>query len=403
LVERLLSFTCLLALLVSSHLVQGGSSGVTFKKFVVDKRFVAEGVAVGDVDRDGKLDILAGNVWYQAPLWKPHAIAPVTEVDPKHACSNCFNTWAADLNHDGWIDQIVIGMPGEKAIWRENPGVAPSPLGDGRNQGDASWSSPHPPAPSPLGEGRGGVPWKEHPIWRSAGNESPLYVDLFGNGKKVLIMGTDDAYLAWFEPAKDPYAEWVSHPVGELKGPGSQRYSHGLGVGDVDGDGRKEILTTGGYYTKNQDSWTLTKAELGPDCAQMLVGDVDEDKRPDVLTTSAHARGVWWFSGAAFDRNLIDETVSETHSANLVRLGSPPRWNLVTGKRKWAHPPGVDVGSEEPSWLVRYEFVDGRWVRHVIDVDSGVGTQFVVQDMDGNGTADIVVANKNGVFLFEGR
>jgi len=48
---------------------------------------------------------------------------------------------------------------------------------------------------------------------------------------------------------------------------------------------------------------------------------------------------------------------------------------------------------------VRYEFVNGKWVRHVIDTDSGVGTQFLVQDMNHDGLLDIVVANKNGVFL----
>jgi hypothetical protein len=74
--------------------------------------------------------------------------------------------------------------------------------------------------------------------------------------------------------------------------------------------------------------------------------------------------------------------------------------NLITGKRKWAHPPGVDVGSEEPAWLVRYELTGSGWVRHVIDENSGVGTQFVVQDMNRDGMADIVIANKNGVFLF---
>ena len=101
---------------------------------------------------------------------------------------------------------------------------------------------------------------------------------------------------------------------------------------------------------------------------------------------------------------VLDETVSETHAANLAQLGKHKAPNLITGKRKWAHPPGVDVGSEEPSWLVRYELVmpasGPSWERHVIDEDSGVGTQFVTQDMDGDGLVDIVIANKNGVFLF---
>ncbi len=355
---------------------------IEFKKTVVDTRFIAEGVAVGDVNRDRQLDILVGNVWYQAPDWKPHEIAPVVIVDPKRAYSNSFHGWAADLNRDGWVDQIIIGMPGEKAVWRENPKGA-----DG--------------------------PWKEHLIWRSAGNESPLYEDLLGNGKKVLIMGYDDTHLAWFEPAADPYMEWFCHDVSELKGAGSQRYSHGLGVGDLVGDKGKEIITTGGYYTLSKGTWTFTKATLGPDCAHMFSLDVNGDKRRDVLSTSAHARGVWWHEQLAdgdlpdrivrrgFERRVIDETISVTHAAQLVPLGKSRAMNLITGKRKWGHPPGVDIGSEEPGWLVRYELEpNGQWDRHIIDEDSGVGTQFVVEDVNGDGRLDIVTSNKNGVFLF---
>src|SRR5579862_5804919 len=340
----------------------------TFKKTVLDHRFVAEGVAVADVNRDGRLDIIAGNVWYEAPHWTPHEIAPVTIVDPAHGYSNCFNSWAADLDHDGWADQIVVGMPGERAFWRENPK-------------------------------RKDQPWKEHPVWRSACNESPLFVDMLGNGKPVLVMGYDDNYLAWFEPAADPYAEWQCHNISELKGSGSQRYSHGLGVGDINGDGRNEVITKDGYYVAPRDPrtgpWTFVKADLGPDCAQMRVFDVNGDGLPDVVSSSAHNRGVWWCEqrkNGEFVKHVIDETISETHSLVLAEIGGAV--NAITGKRHYAHPPGVDVGSEEPSWLVRYELKRSssgiEWVRHLIDDDSGVGTQFEVRDVDGDGLLDIV-------------
>ena len=340
-----------------------------FKKSVIDARFVSEGVAVGDVNRDGRLDVIAGNVWYEAPDWKANEIAPFVFVEPKSAWSNSFHNWAADLNSDGWVDQIVIGMPGEKAVWRENP------------KGNAG-------------------PWKEHLIWRNAGNESPLYEDLFRNDKRVLIMAYDDERLAWFEPAKDPYAEWICHNVSELKGSGSQRYSHGLGVGDVQlgKDRQNAIITRDGFYVwRNGPSgivWMFVKTDLGADCAHMLVHN------GGVLSTSAHARGVWWHqpTGNGFEKTTIDETISVTHAAVLATFGKSV--NLVTGKRKWGHPPGVDPGSEEPHWLVRYELQGTKWVRHVIDEDSGVGTQFVVQDIDGDGLPDIVTSNKNGVFLF---
>ena len=41
-----------------------------------------------------------------------------------------------------------------------------------------------------------------------------------------------------------------------------------------------------------------------------------------------------------------------------------------------------------------------KWIRHEIDNDSGVGTQFVVADVDGDSLADVVTANKKGVFVF---
>lgn len=363
------------------------SQAVTFEKHVLDTRFISEGVAVADLNRDRKLDVLAGNVWYEAPNWTKHEIAAVPALDPKTQYSNCFHNWAEDLNKDGYPDQILIGMPGEKATWRENP--------KGKEE-----------------------PWKEHPLWHSACNESPLYEDLFRNGKRVLIMGTDDQYLAWFEPDKDPHKPWIPHRISEDKGAGSQRYSHGLGVGDLDGDGKNEVLTTLGYYKQPADpktTWAFIKAGLGPDCAHMLTittplpaGGEGPGVRTSVLTSSAHARGVWWFKptnpGAssleprAFAQTTIDETISETHAASLMQIDN--KLNLVTGKRKWAHPPGVDPGSEEPSWLVRYEYLDGKWTRHLIDDASGVGTQFVIQDMNGDGQTDIVTANKNGVFMF---
>ncbi|MBS1724735.1 MAG: VCBS repeat-containing protein [Armatimonadetes bacterium] len=356
------------------------AEAIAFKKTVIDSRFVSEGLAVGDVNRDEKLDIVAGNVWYEGPRWVPHEIAPVAKLDPKTQYSNCFHTWLADLNHDGWLDQIVIGMPGERAIWRENP----------RGQS---------------------IPWSEHPIWRNACNESPLYVHLFRKGKKVLVMGSDESVLAWFEPAKDPYAEWICHPISGLGGAGAQRYSHGLGVGDLDGDKKNEVLTTEGFYTVPSDPdsspWPFTKASLGPECAQMCVGTIGRSPDRFVFTSSAHRRGVWAFKkgeAGAFDRLVIDETISETHAAVFARLGKDKVPNFVTGKRKWAHPPGMDIGWDEDSLLVRYELKMGQsglsWQRYVIDEDSGVGTQFVVEDVNKDGMADIVVSNKNGVFLF---
>ncbi len=361
---------------------------VRWKKTVVDSKFRAEGVAVVDVNKDGKADILVGDFWYEAPAWTAHEIRKPLELgDGSNSFSEAFLCFADDFNGDQWPDLLVIGFPGAAAKWYENP------------------------------QNKTGH-WKEHEAWPSANNETPQFADLFGDGHKVLVMASQaEGQMAWFSPPPNGQGRWTMHPISEVSTPenttpGTNRYSHGLGTGDMNGDGRLDVLTNQGWWEQPEkareriESWLWHPVNLGPDCADMHVADMNGDGRPDVLASSAHDKGVWWYEqrpNGKFLRHTIATEFSQSHALRIVDINGDGHQDLVTGKRRWAHGPTGDIEPNAPAMLFWFERKPGatEFIAHQIDNDSGIGTQFSISDINADGLPDIVVANKEGVHLFE--
>lgn len=380
-----------------------GVSGdrVAFRKTVIDNAFRAEGVAVADVNRDGRLDVLVGDYWYEAPDWTRHEIRPPGDYgDGQRSYSEAMCVWAEDVNKDGWVDQIAIGFPGNPCYWYENPKGA-----DGH--------------------------WTRHVAWPSACNETPLFVDLFGTGERVLVMGFQpegkerEGQMAWFSPGSDPAALWTMRPVSEPSAPGREipgtfRFAHGLGVGDVNADGRLDVICTGGWWEQPPEGpdadrpWPFHPYDFAISCADMHVEDVNGDGLPDILATSAHQFGIWVFeqrpdapddASRFVRRDLFPMMVSETHAVHHVDINGDGVRDFVTGKRFWSHGRS-EPGSDLPArlfWFQGERTVNNKivYTPRIIDEDSGVGTQFWMGDLNADGLVDIAVANKKGVFLFE--
>jgi len=377
--KRIWILCCVIAALTAAPALAGE---LKFVKTVVDTTFRSEGVAIGDVNRDGKMDIFAGDVWYEAPNWKMHELRKLGKYNYAGGYSNCFANFSQDVNGDGWIDSIVVGFPGKECYWYENP------------------------------KGKAGH-WTRRMVCKSACNETPCYVDLLGTGKPVLLFGTDGV-MTWYSVPADLEGPWDAHAVSGPKAPGTQRFSHGLGIGDVNGDGRNDVLVTAGWWEAPADRtkgpWKFHKAKFGPHCADMFATDLDGDGDADLITSSAHAYGIWWYErvetdkGVEYKQHLIDKSFSQAHAVHLVDMNGDGTTDLVTGKRFYAHN-GKDPGGKEPAVLYWYERrppKDGKveFIPHKIDDDSGVGTQFVVADFNGDGRPDIVTSNKKGVRVF---
>lgn len=384
----------LVIVVASAALVQGAE--ISFKRTQIDPKFRSEGTAVGDFNGDGKLDISAGSVYYAAPDWKMNLVREKAEEFKPTAYSNSFMNFAADLNGDKRTDLIVVEFPGKETVWLEQP------------------------------ESPGGGPWKRHTCAPVSNNESPQFTDIDGDGQRDLLMpvaisepgSTQPVELmAYLTRPSDPTALWTVHPISARGAPCTGRFSHGLGAGDINQDGRIDILCPAGWWEApaagTQGEWPFHTAApgqpplLGEDCSQMYVFDFDGDGDNDVLSASAHRLGIWWHEQGptGFTTHEIARDFSQSHALVLADINGDGLPDFVTGKRFWAHGPEGDIDPGAPAVVFWYELrrVDGKptWIPHEVDHDSGVGTQFEVADVNGDGLLDIVTANKKGVYYFE--
>lgn len=361
------------------------NENLSFTKHIVHDTFISEGVTVGDVNNDGLTDILAGAFWFEAPNWKAHEIKKPKFFDYTKGYSDSFLNFSMDVNFDGWIDFIVVGFPGKEAYWYENP----------KNI-----------------KGH----WKEHLIDSNACNESPMFVDIDGNGRKDLVFGNESTKtMIWLKsPDTAGDLEWKAIPISKKEAPGTKRFSHGLGFGDVNDDGRNDIIVTEGWWEspkdRNEIPWKFHKANLGEPSAQMYAYDLDLDQKNDIISSSAHAYGIWWHKNKSSDQltnfthHKIDSTFSQTHGIAFKDLNGDKLPDLITGKRFFAHQ-GKDPGGLEPAVLYWFELQRDEnnapfWNRHLIDDDSGVGLQVVIEDLNNDGKLDIINSNKKGVIYF---
>jgi len=385
-----------------------------FTKTQLTDQFWAEGAAFGDFNKDEKQDIVYGPYWWAGPDFKNRrTIYPDTlrtkvkkedgseteipgfkgSLGYENGYSDNFLTYTYDFNADGWTDVLVLGFPGKESSWYENP--------KGTDQ-----------------------PWPKHIALDVTDNESPTFLDITGDGKPEIVCSSG-GFWGYAEPIwSDPEEKWKWHNISP-KGPW-QRFTHGVGVGDVNGDGRKDLLEAGGWWEQPKSLegdpvWVKHEFQFGKGGAQMFAYDVNGDGKNDIITSiEAHGYGIAWFEqtnesgvqgwakhlivGEKPEDNPQGVKFSQPHALWLQDMNGDGLLDLVTGKRFWAHGPKGDKEPEAAPVLYWFELKreggKASFIAHLIDDLSGVGTQVMAGDVSGDGKPDVVVGNKRGAFVF---
>jgi hypothetical protein len=386
----------------------------TFKKIQLSDQFWSEGATAGDLNNDGVKDIISGPYWWEGPAFtKRHEyypaaatfqlkLGPFTTVTVpgfegtlgvENKYSDNFFAWTLDFNKDGWNDILIIGFPGTDTSWFENPKGA-----------DAAWT--------------------RHKIFPQTDNESPTFADITGDGKPELVCITKGQY-GYAEPDwKDPAKPWTFHAISPDNKYGN--FTHGLGVSDVNGDGRVDLIEKDGWWEHppslaGDPLWTLHKQPMGTGGAQMYAYDVNGDGLADIITSlAAHGFGLAWyeqyreggeikfrehvFVGKDPSESKYGVKFSEIHAIDLADMDGDGVKDIVTGKRFWSHGRMGDPDRNDAAVLYWFKLSRGAdksvdFVPHLIDNASGVGTQVVATDVNGDGLLDVVVGNKRGTFV----
>ena len=365
----------------------------------------AECSSVLDINGDGRLDIAAGRNYYLAPDWKKYAdYRDGAETNGPDVDDNYEGTM--DVNNDGRPDVLSSGWMRRQGIWwYENPGQT-------------------------------GVKWTSHALHPAEGLEGMVIGNLSGRSDQDVLVNyfarRPGRSLIWFEHIDQ--APWFKE---HKLGPENVGVSHGNGIGDINGDGRNDVITTSGWFEApprpTEDSWIwhpdyqfmpFGSDRPGGAGLPMLVTDANGDGRNDILIGSDHGYGLAWLEQKmeggrrSFVRHWIETDYPTFHTMTLADLDGDAKSELITGKQVFAHN-GGDVGGFEPVFLFYYTIGGGRFERHIMsyshvtpyfgpgrenapppDYVVGVGMRLNAADMDGDGRQDVIVACKTGLYIF---
>lgn len=375
-----------------------------FRMQRVNDHYYSWGAAVGDFNHDGINDIVAGPYFYIGPgFTKSREIYPAQTINPSTQYpDDCMQTFAYDFTGDGWTDVITMGAIGQPLHLYVNP----------KNEARR---------------------WDRFDVTGPVQKEVSLFKDVDGDGKPEFVYG-GGGVLRYAKPdPANPTGQWV---VTDISTAGPWGAGHGLGVGDINGDKRADVVDTYGWWEQPASGpWTYHPQAFGkwtghasPGGGETGVYDVNGDGLNDVVTVlQAHGFGLSWFEqkrtagkisfvehvvmGDFAAKNPGGVTITEMHGSTVADVDGDGINDFIVGKRYWSH--RDDYTDPDPYGApVLYVFKTTRNAKapggavltpELIHNRSGAGNAVTAEDINKDGVMDVVSATDRGVFVFIGR
>jgi hypothetical protein len=371
--------------------------------------YYAWGAGAADFDHDGTVDVVAGpHIFFGPDYTRSREIYLAETSNP----SNTYTTdgwmqFVADFTGDGWADVVNPSFTGNPGVW-----LYVNPKGESRR-------------------------WDKHLVVPAFNTEIAVLTDVDADGAPELVYGAQGAIRYARPDPASPTAPWVVRTVSE---PGPA-IAHGIGTGDIDGDGRVDIVNPNGWWEQPaaggapDQLWAYHPYAFGRygrnivGGSVMAVYDVNGDRLNDVVTVlNPHGWGLAWFeqrrdaAGAiSFERHMIMDdfgtenaggvNFSQPHGSTFADVDRDGIPDFVVGKRYWAHQDNfMDPDPYGPAVLYWYRTVrnpkapgGAEFVPELIHNRSGVGSHVLATDLDRDGRMDIVTATRYGTFIFWGQ
>jgi hypothetical protein len=377
-----------------------------FRMQRINDFYYSWGAAVADFNHDGVADIAAGPYYYFGPDYtKSREIYLAQTVNPSTGYPNdCMQNFAYDFTGDGWADVICMGAIGQPLHLYVNP----------KNEARR---------------------WDKFDVVPIVQKEVSLLKDIDGDGKPEYVYG-GGGVLRYAKPdPANPTGQWIIHDIST----GPWGAGHGLGVGDINGDGKMDVVdpygwfeqpaTANGTWTYHPEAFGKWTGHASPGGGEMGVYDINGDGLADVVTVlQAHGLGISWYEqkrdasgkisfvehavmGDFATKNAGGVTVSELHGSTVADVDGDGIPDFIAGKRYWSHLDDyTDPDPYGPPVLYVFRTVrnpkapgGAEFVPELVHNRSGGGNALTAADVNNDGHMDILAATDRGLFVFWGK